>query len=398
MLLVCEVTLTFFSYHHHLSSRLQYLCLLILLVTSTSYLQKIPSRDHASRNKVNHKSQRSHLSQSSVTLAGKGCSRSSRIALYPQNKSWVVNVKANDRAESTGLCGRDAGVREMRRRMIPNNALKNKMSSSRDADNNELRNGRSHEGDTYNDVDDDGTSLSAPIRHIAYIVDGNGRWALRNNKTRIEGHNLGANVTVEIVKKSFDLGIEVVTLYLFSTENWKRSNEEIMNIMFLLEKYLRDFSIYLKEKNIRIRVIGQKHRLSESVQLLLNVLETSQLFNNDAGSENQRTLCLAVSYGGRDDIVEATKIIAELVKSKKIEIADITEKTFSQYTMTGKFSCFSVLTSISGFLLIFCILLYSFYFMFCYHNVMIIDALSKWNYLLSFNGSKHLTLLQLISI
>ena len=156
----------------------------------------------------------------------------------------------------------------------------------------------------------------------------------------MEGHNLGANVTVEIVKKSFDLGIEVVTLYLFSTENWKRSNEEIMNIMFLLEKYLRDFSIYLKEKNIRIRVIGQKHRLSDSVQLLLNALETSQLFNNDAGSGNQRTLCLAVSYGGRDDIVEATKIIAELVKSKKIDSNDITEDIFSQYTMTGKFSSF----------------------------------------------------------
>ena len=177
-------------------------------------------------------------------------------------------------------------------------------------------------------------SMQNPLRHVAYIVDGNGRWAHKNNKTRMEGHNLGANVTVEIVKESFDLGIQVVTLYLFSTENWKRSNEEILNIMFLLEKYLRDFSSYLKEKNIRIRVIGQRYRLSDSVQLLLKALETSQLFNNDDG-EDQRTLCLAVSYGGRDDIVEATKRISDLIASKKIKAEDVTEELFSKYTMTG---------------------------------------------------------------
>ena len=341
MLFIYEVSVISYNYHNQLSLRLQHLCLLILLVTSTSYLQRIPWKDHAPRSKVNQISQRSHHSQSSVTLAGNVCLRSLRIALYPQDKSWNCNVKSGESLESAGLSGRDAGVGRKRRRAIPKNTLKNAMSSSRDADSNNLRNSRSHKSDSYDDKDDDHTSLSvSPLRHIAYIVDGNGRWALGNNKTRMEGHNLGANVTVEIVKKSFDLGIEVVTLYLFSTENWKRSNEEIMNIMFLLEKYLRDFSIYLKEKNIRIRVIGQKHRLSDSVQLLLNALETSQLFNNDAGSGNQRTLCLAVSYGGRDDIVEATKIIAELVKSKKIDSNDITEDIFSQYTMTGKFSSF----------------------------------------------------------
>ena len=174
------------------------------------------------------------------------------------------------------------------------------------------------------------------LNHVAYIVDGNGRWAAKNNMTRMEGHNLGANVTVEIVKESFALDIQVVTLYLFSTENWKRSNEEILNIMFLLEKYLRDFSVYLKENNIRVRVIGQRHRLSDSVQLLLKALETSQLFNNDDNAVNQRTLCLAVSYGGRDDIIEATKKIAELVSQGKLKSQDITEEIFSEYTMTGR--------------------------------------------------------------
>ena len=174
-----------------------------------------------------------------------------------------------------------------------------------------------------------------PLKHVAYIVDGNGRWAARNNKTRIEGHNLGANVTIEVVKESFTLGVEVVTLYLFSTENWKRSSEEILNIMFLLEKYLRQFSTYLKKNNIKVRVIGQKHKLSNSVQNLLMALETSKDYNNDTNAVNQRTLCLAVSYGGRDDIVEAAKKLAELVSFKKMELNDITEGSFSQHTMTG---------------------------------------------------------------
>lgn len=180
--------------------------------------------------------------------------------------------------------------------------------------------------------------LEHPLKHVAYIVDGNGRWAASNNKTRIEGHNLGANVTVEVVKESFALGVEVVTLYLFSTENWKRSNEEILNIMFLLEKYLREFSSYLKKNNIRVRVIGQKHKLSNSIQSLLMALESSKDYNNDNNDENavnQRTLCLAVSYGGRDDIVEAARRLAELVSSQKMNLNDITERSFSHHTMTG---------------------------------------------------------------
>lgn len=178
-------------------------------------------------------------------------------------------------------------------------------------------------------------NLEHPLKHVAYIVDGNGRWAASNNKTRIEGHNLGANVTIEVVKESFALGVEVVTLYLFSTENWKRSNEEILNIMSLLEKYLREFSSYLKKNNIRVRVIGQKHKLSSSIQSLLIALENSKDYNNDENAVNQRTLCLAVSYGGRDDIVEAARRVAELVLSQKMNLNDITESTFSQHTMTG---------------------------------------------------------------
>jgi undecaprenyl diphosphate synthase len=197
------------------------------------------------------------------------------------------------------------------------------------------RNSNDYKNDQWSSTDSSNNHRHS-LNHVAYIVDGNGRWAAKNNMTRMEGHNLGANVTVEIVKESFALGIKVVTLYLFSTENWKRSNEEILNIMFLLEKYLRDFSVYLKENNIRVRVIGQRHRLSDSVQLLLKALETSQLFNNDENAVNQRTLCLAVSYGGRDDIIEATKQIAELVSKGKLKNQDITEEIFSEYTMTGR--------------------------------------------------------------
>ena len=335
MLFVWRLEWSSCNCYHHLSCRLQYLCLVLLLVTSTSFLHEIFHLDHAS---TSSNCQQSSLWRTSSYRVEKRCSQSSQIALCPQDKGWVMNTGLVRRVVDAASCTRGPIIREKSRWA----ASKNAMSSSESTDSNNVRNFRRNDmnsvvGSVSGDIGDDdlvGDNTST-IRHVAYIVDGNGRWALKNNKTRMEGHNIGANVTVEIVKESFNLGIEIVTLYLFSTENWKRSNEEIINIMFLLEKYLRDFSLYLKEKNIRIRVIGQKHRLSDSVQLLLNTLETSQLFNNDINSKNQRTLCLAVSYGGRDDIIGATKRIAELITNKKLRIDDVTEDLFSKFTMTG---------------------------------------------------------------
>ena len=137
--------------------------------------------------------------------------------------------------------------------------------------------------------------------HIAFIVDGNGRWALSKGLPRTEGHNAGARTTIDIVRACFDSGINAVTLFVFSTENWKRPSNEVENIMNILEFNVKLFSDYFKESNISLKVIGQKHRLSNSVrEVLQNIVECT--------ADGNRTLCLALSYGGRDDIVQVNMI------------------------------------------------------------------------------------------
>lgn len=167
--------------------------------------------------------------------------------------------------------------------------------------------------------------------HIAYICDGNGRWGIENNLTRADGHRVGANRTVEIVKSSFDLGSRVVTLYLFSTENWSRPIDEIMYIFNLLESHLMSFSQYLYDNKVRIKVIGQVEKLPLTLQNLIKTFNKEAI--NDNGSE--KTLILAISYGGKNDIVESTKRIASLILENKISIADINESLVHKYLSTS---------------------------------------------------------------
>lgn len=167
--------------------------------------------------------------------------------------------------------------------------------------------------------------------HIAYICDGNGRWGIENNLTRADGHRVGANRTVEIVKSSFELGSRVVTLYLFSTENWSRPIDEIMYIFNLLESHLMSFSQYLYDNKVRIKVIGQVEKLPLTLQNLIKTFNKEAI--NDNGSE--KTLILAISYGGKNDIVESTKRIASLILENKISIADINESLVHKYLSTS---------------------------------------------------------------
>jgi undecaprenyl diphosphate synthase len=164
---------------------------------------------------------------------------------------------------------------------------------------------------------------------VAFIIDGNGRWAMQRNLERHAGHRAGANVTVEIAKHAFSIpGINCVTLYLFSTENWSRPMIEVTNIMHLLERYLLEVSSYLIENEIRLVVIGQSYRLPQSCQALI-----SQLSRETAkkGAE-KRTLCLALSYGGRDDIVQACKSIIDM----RINSENVDEEVFASLTATGR--------------------------------------------------------------
>ena len=169
--------------------------------------------------------------------------------------------------------------------------------------------------------------------HVAFIVDGNGRWAEERGEPRMQGHISGASNTIDIVKESFKYGINIITLFLFSTENWKRPKPEIDNIMNLLEKYLIEFNSYLIENKIRVEIIGQIYRLPLNIQSLINNVGYK---NNNNDNNNEKILVLAISYGGRDDIISTTKRIYEEIKLGKKKIDDINEDYFSCHTSTGK--------------------------------------------------------------
>jgi undecaprenyl diphosphate synthase len=171
------------------------------------------------------------------------------------------------------------------------------------------------------------SEMSNIPKHVAYIVDGNGRWASERGLARSIGHQHGANKTVEIVKASFELGVETITLYLFSTENWKRPMDEIQHIMLLLENYLQDFSTFLSENRIKLRVIGQTNRLPASIQKLIH----SVGYQGTAIDHNIRVLCLAISYGGRDDIIQT----CQRLMLSSVDPIQLTEEIFHKYTSTG---------------------------------------------------------------
>jgi undecaprenyl diphosphate synthase len=180
-------------------------------------------------------------------------------------------------------------------------------------------------------------------KHVAFIVDGNGRWGLEHHHERMAGHRFGAEKSVEIINATFSAGVECITLFLFSTENWKRPVHEVTNIFELLNEYLRKYSTFFKEKKIELHTIGQIKHLSPITQTLLRTTgyhpSTNPQSNHNhevVSSTSSKKLILALNYGGRDEIVTACQEIAEQVQSKKIQINDITEKVFYQHTFTGK--------------------------------------------------------------
>ena len=165
-------------------------------------------------------------------------------------------------------------------------------------------------------------------RHIAIIMDGNRRWAREHSLPVKMGHKAGADAIEKIVRYANKLGIEHITAYAFSTENWKRSEEEVSALMALLKAYLDEFSKKADEGNFKIRVLGDISVLSKSLQTSINrAVETTK--NNTGVSFN-----IAFNYGGRDEIVKATKKIADKVKSGEINVEDINEEMISENLYT----------------------------------------------------------------
>lgn len=166
--------------------------------------------------------------------------------------------------------------------------------------------------------------------HIAIIMDGNGRWARKRNLHRIMGHKAGVEVLREIVRISSQIGIKVLTLYAFSTENWKRPADEVNSLMGLLVEYLRKEVKELDEQNVKIMAIGDLSKLPDICQEELN--RSIDITANNTGL----VLNLALNYGGRSEITDAVRKIATLVKAGEIQIEDVNECLISQHLSTGK--------------------------------------------------------------
>ena len=164
--------------------------------------------------------------------------------------------------------------------------------------------------------------------HVAIIMDGNGRWAKKHFFNRIKGHAKGSDTVRTIVRTSSDVGISILTLYAFSTENWQRSKAEVAGLMTILEKFLKSEQKEMMENNIRIDAIGQIERLSENVQRQLN--ETISLTKKNSGM----LLNLALSYGGRAEIVRMVQLIAKEVKDGRIDYNSITPQLVSKHLYT----------------------------------------------------------------
>ena len=166
------------------------------------------------------------------------------------------------------------------------------------------------------------------IKHIAIIMDGNRRWAKNNNLPIKLGHKEGAETLKKIVRYANKIGIKYLTVYAFSTENWKRSKEEVDALMSLLENYLDQFSKEADDENIVIRVLGDREALSE--KLRNKISEVIEATKDNTGI----IFNIALNYGGRNEIVNATKAVCEDILNKKIKVEDITEEMFSNYLYT----------------------------------------------------------------
>lgn len=165
-------------------------------------------------------------------------------------------------------------------------------------------------------------------QHIAIIMDGNGRWASRRALPKIAGHRAGVKAAENVIQAAGDLGVKVLTLYTFSTENWKRPKSEVDALFKLLEDYLDKEGEKIHKNNIRFRTIG---RLSELPGPLKNKIEAQiEKTKNNTGL----TLNLALNYGGRPEIIDAVRKVAKDVKEGRVNIENIDEELFKDYLYT----------------------------------------------------------------
>ena len=165
-------------------------------------------------------------------------------------------------------------------------------------------------------------------KHIAIIMDGNRRWAKKQGKSASFGHKQGAKTLEKIVRYANKIGLKNITVYAFSTENWKRTEEEVKALMALLQSYLDDYSKRADSENIRVKILGDITALSQGMQKsIINCMERTK---NNTGV----TFNIALNYGGRDEIVKSVQNIVKEIQNGNIKIEDINEELISNNLYT----------------------------------------------------------------
>jgi undecaprenyl diphosphate synthase len=185
-------------------------------------------------------------------------------------------------------------------------------------------------------------ALASVPTHVAIIMDGNGRWAKQRHLPRVEGHRNGVESVRAIVRAAGEAGVKYLTLYAFSVENWNRPKDEVDTLMQYLARFLKNEIGELTKNNVRLDAIGQIYRLPEFVQDQLKKTKAALAKNNGL------TLILALSYGGRTELVEATRAIGQKIKDGELEPAEINEALISQNLYTRHYPDPDLLIRTSG--------------------------------------------------
>ena len=175
----------------------------------------------------------------------------------------------------------------------------------------------------------DTSKMQRQAEHVAIIMDGNGRWATQKGWPRLAGHRKGAERVKEIVRCAPDLGIRWLTIYAFSTENWKRSTEEVLGLMSIFARYIEREADRMAAESVRMRFIGDRSRLDAKLQKLMAGIETR------TAPFSRLNLTVAINYGGRDEIVRATRKMAADVAEGRLRPEAVTDTVLSRYLDTA---------------------------------------------------------------
>ncbi|UMA66545.1 polyprenyl diphosphate synthase [Roseivivax marinus] len=165
-------------------------------------------------------------------------------------------------------------------------------------------------------------------RHVAIIMDGNGRWATQRGRPRLFGHQAGARRVREIVEACPDAGVTHLTIFAFSTENWRRTQSEVAGLMSLFRRYIIKEARSLRDENVRVRFIGDRVKLEKKLRTLMDELEAATAHCTGV------SLTIALNYGGRDEVARATRRLAEDVAAGRLDPAEVGEETLPRYLDT----------------------------------------------------------------